>query len=294
MSRPYPTLFGCEAGADGQVVVIGVPYDRGTPPEQGGGCCRAPQCLRRLSAPEIIQVKNGLLFDLERRQEIFKGLVLSDLGDIRYRPERADEEYREFITNTASLIVAERKAPLFLGGDHLIALLALRGLARAGRSVQVLHLDAHLDYEPVKSDDLPTHSTFVSFIVTEGLAQRVIQIGSRGISWGVPPTPQAVISTRVSELHTALLPGVDLYLTIDTDVFDTSIAPAVNFPEPGGLTLAGLTDVLQVVQAAGLRAIGADWSEYNPVLDRDNFLTGRLVLSGLSQVIGFLSRGLSQ
>lgn len=289
-ARDYPTLFGCETGVGGRVVVIGLPYDRGTAPGCAGSAA-APQVLRRLSAPEVLRVKQGSLYDLGRREIVFPGHMISDLGDLRYRPSQSDDEYLEFVAHAITLVACEDKCPLLLGGDHLVTLFALRGLAQAGRRVQVVQLDAHHDYDIVEPGERPTHATFVSFIAAEGLAERVIQIGVRGLSWGAPPVPSAVVSVTLADLRAALLPGVDVYLTIDTDAFDPSVAPAVHYPEPSGLTFAEFSEVLDVLVAAKLRGAGADWTEYSPALDAANHLTGRLILHGLARIARYLSWG---
>lgn len=269
-------------------MVVGLPYDRGTAPEHAGAAA-APQVLRRLSAPEALCVKQGQLFDLARREVVFSGYVVSDLGDLRFRPNQSDDDYQEFVTNAVSLVAREGKRPLVLGGDHLVTLLALRGLVRAGRKVQIVQLDAHNDYDAMVPGERATHATFISFVVAEGLAEKVIQIGVRGLSWGAPPVPDGVVCVDLIGLRAALLPEVDVYLTVDTDAFDPSITPAVHYPEPGGLTFFALGEVMNSLRAAGLRGAGADWTEYSPALDTPNRLTGRFILQGLAQIIRYLS-----
>lgn len=288
VAKSYPTLYGCEAGTGGSVVFIGLPYDRGTAPEHAG-CAAAPQVVRRLSAPEVLRVKHGALYDLARRKIVFLGHVLSDLGDLKYRPSQSDDDFIEFVTHAVWLLAREGKRPLVLGGDHLVTLFALRGIARAGRRVQVVQLDAHHDYDAIELGERPTHATFVSFIAAERLAEKVLQVGVRGFSWGAPSVPDSVVCVALSELRTALLPGVDVYLTVDTDAFDPSVAPAVHFPEPGGLGFCALEEVLDILRVEGIRGAGADWTEYSPSLDSANQLTGRFVLHGLAHIVRYLS-----
>jgi arginase family enzyme len=284
----YPTLFGCQSGAEGTVVVVGLPYDRGTPIEHSGAGL-APQLLRRLSAPEILRVRNGGLFDLARCECLIQGPMLSDLGDLKFRPSQSDDNYLCFASNAIRLLSEAGKYPLVLGGDHLVSLIALRGLAQAGRSVQIVHLDAHHDFDEVTADECPTHATFVNHVVSEGLAQQVLQIGVRGLSWGTPNLPDRVQSITLSALRDELIPNVDVYLTIDTDAFDPAVAPAVHFPEPCGLSLGALTEVISTLRAMDLRGVGADWTEYVPDLDLPNYVTGRFVLRGLATVLSYLA-----
>lgn len=285
----YPTLFGCATGGDSQIIIVGAPFDRGTDAARAG-CAAAPAMLRTLSTPEHIKVKDGVLYDLAKRETIFSGQVISDLGNIRFRPNhQTDSDYLEFFANAIAAIARSGKKPLILGGDHLLTLAILRGLARAGKKFQILHFDAHHDYDRVAQNELPTHASFMSFVLNENLAQKVIQIGVRGISWGEPPMPEKVEMASLDNFTKALLPDVDVYVTVDTDAFDPMLAPGVSYPIPEGLTLGQFNHALAALAATGIRLIGADWMEYNPTYDTSNNITGRVILRGLSQLIRCLS-----
>lgn len=285
--KPFPTLFGCEPGGSGTVLVLGAPYDRGTDPERAG-CAAAPGLLRSLSGPDHLQAQKNGLFELSRGRALFGPTVLSDLGNVRFTVNRGDEAFLESIAEAAATIASSGKKSLVLGGDHLVTLPVLRGLARGGRVCQVVQLDAHhdFDYTPAEPGERPTHATFISTVASEALVRQVLQIGVRGLSWTIPQPPSGVRAVALAELGGALLPGVDVYLTVDTDGFDPSVAPGVSFPEPCGLAYQALPAAIAQIRAAGLRIVGADWTEYNPKFDTANHITGRFVLNGLAELIG--------
>lgn len=288
----YPTLFGCATGGDGQIIIVGAPFDRGTDAARAG-CAAAPTMLRTLSTPEHIKVKDGALYDLAKREIIFPGKVISDLGNIRFRPShQTDSDYLDFFASAIAAIARSDKKPLVLGGDHLVTLSTLRGLARAGKIFQVLHFDAHHDYDRVGQNELPTHASFMSFVANENLAQKVVQVGVRGLSWGEPTMPLQVEMASLDNFVGALLPNIDVYITVDTDAFDPMLAPGVSYPIPEGLTLGQFNDALTTLTAANIRLIGADWMEYNPTYDASNNITGRVILHGLAQLIRCLSNRL--
>lgn len=284
----YPTLFGCQTGGDGDVVIIGVPYDRGTDSSKSG-CARAPQALRALSSPEELKIRNGHLYDLGRRQNIVEGRRVSDVGDVRFRPHQTDADYLAFVSEMSCAIASENKRVLALGGDHSITLAVTRGLRDAERTFQVVQLDAHHDYAPLVETERPTHATFVANLISEGIARQVTQIGVRGLSWGTAPMPETIKPISLEALASTLLPGVDVYLTVDTDAFDPAVAPGVSYPVPEGLTLSALTTAIGVIRQLGLNVIGADWTEFNPVYDTRNEITGRVVLRGLASLLECLT-----
>lgn len=283
----YPTLFGCLGGASGRAVVVGVPYDRGTA-VQHAGCAAAPGALRQASAPSHCRTDLHGLYDHAAGRVVFEAGALSDLGDIRYKNEDTDRAYLEHIAEIVRVLGAEGRRPLVLGGDHLVTLAALRGLAAAGQTFQVVQLDAHHDYHPIRDDEQPTHASFISHVAREGLARKIVQIGVRGYSWGPHEPPLGVVTVRREALAAALEPGVPVYLTVDTDGFDPTVAGAVNYPEFEGLLLGDLDAVLRDIGAHG-RLIGADWTEYNPSLDAKNSLTAHFIVRGLAKIAGLLT-----
>jgi agmatinase len=58
-----------------------------------------------------------------------------------------------------------------------------------------------------------------------------------------------------------------IYLSIDIDVLDPGIMPAVSTPEPGGIDYRELIAGLR--ELAGCQIVGADIVEYNPLANRD-------------------------
>ena len=286
MSKPgsrYDTLFGCATGVGGRAVVLGVPYDRGTHPLHAGAA-GAPATLRRLSAPTHCRADRHGIYDHARKERVLAAEAFSDLGDVRFRVRRPDAEYLDQIADATRVLAQEGRKPVLLGGDHLITLPSLRGIAKAIGPVQMVQVDAHHDYERLEEGEVPMHASFVSHLVREGLVARVVQVGIRGYDWGEAPAPEGVVGARPEDVGRALLPGVPVYVSIDTYAFDPTVAGAVNFPEPEGLTLTDLDMVLAQARMAG-SLIGADWTEYNPNLDTKNSLTGLFILRGLIRVL---------
>jgi arginase family enzyme len=74
-----------------------------------------------------------------------------------------------------------------------------------------------------------------------------------------------------------------LYVTIDLDGFDPSVAPGVSHHEPGGLTVR---DVLNVLHAQRAPLVGADIVELNP--DRDiNGMTATVAVKLIRELCAY-------
>lgn len=74
---------------------------------------------------------------------------------------------------------------------------------------------------------------------------------------------------RLEQLLDLWLPdGAPLYVHLDLDVLDPQVWPAVAVPEPGGLDIATLIDVINRLQARG-NIVGVGITEYLPSVDHD-------------------------
>jgi arginase len=75
---------------------------------------------------------------------------------------------------------------------------------------------------------------------------------------------------------------------VDTDVLDPELMPAVDSPEPGGLTHQELATLLRTLTASEL-AMGAQLTIFDPDLDPDGRLAAELtdtVVAGLEPRVG--------
>ena len=279
------TFLGCQSGTGGQVVFVGLPFDHGSTAHHG--CAKAPAVIRMLTS--VHELGAGSLFDLGQKRVILEGSMIFDLGDIAYRASQSRENYRQFVRRATTTLAREGKKLLALGGDHLVTLPLVEGLADVHKTIQIVQLDAHSDYIEVAADTLPTHANFMHRIAKIPAVKRIVQIGVRGSSTYQAILPDKIKHCSPDELNRYLLPDVPVYLTVDTDGFDPGVAPAVGHPEPGGLSWANFEEILRQIVLANLPLIGADWTEYNPAFDPGNYLTGRMVTAGLIQITASLA-----
>jgi arginase family enzyme len=122
----------------------------------------------------------------------------------------------------------------------------------------------------------------------EGLASRLIQVGVRALTahlraqaerFGVEVYSPASWHDAVGTVHGAAGP---VYISLDLDVLEPMLAPGVSHPEPGGLTVR---EVLEVLAAVRSPVVGADIVEYNPRNDvRD--LTARVAARFVKEIVG--------
>ncbi|WQF90224.1 Putative ureohydrolase [Colletotrichum destructivum] len=206
---------------------------------------------------------------------------------------------------------------VLLGGDHLIALPALRALrATYGTPVTLLHFDSHLDtlnpsvYPQAWTSDVSAvnHGTVFYHAAKEGLlvnGSMHVGVNTRlsGSTWSdyesdadsgflrIPASDIDDIGTRgvIAKIQDAIKPGTRVYLSIDIDVLDPSFAPGTGAPEPGGWTTRELLTILRGCRNFDI--VGADVVEVVPAYDTPGgdtaFVAAALVYEIISGMVQY-------
>lgn len=251
-----------------RVVVVPVPFD--------GTTCYRPGT--REGPQAIIDASRNLeLYDVElRRSPYTVGIhtlraVEIVNGDAEAMVERVDRA-------TGHLIEAG-KWVLTLGGDHLVAIGAIRAHARRFANLSVLQFDAHADLRDAYEGARCSAATVMRR--TLEVCPSIAQVGIRSLS---EPEAQLVAERHIPQIlaadiheqvaagrrdwieQTLAALGEDVYITFDIDCFDPSLVPGTGTPEPGGL---GWYDVMALLTevAHQRRIIGADVVELSPLLE---------------------------
>jgi agmatinase len=195
--------------------------------------------------------------------------------------------------------VLERgQKPLLIGGDHSVTYPILRAFASnpstslgaGSRPLTVLHLDAHGDLYDEYEGDRYSHACPFARVMEERLAARLVQVGVRTLT--AHQRSQAGkfgVESLGADRWRDALPLIarfkaPVYLSLDIDVLEPMLAPGVSHPEPGGLSVR---DVLEILAALRVPLAGADIVEYNPRNDiRD--LTARVAAKFVKEIVGYL------
>ena len=277
------------AGLD--AVVLGVPWDMSVTYRPGARF--APYEVRRVSA--LVQS-----FHPVHKVDVFGALRAADGGNVAV-PPFAPSLARDVIENEIASIVAAGAVPFAVGGDHSIALPAMRAVAKARGPLAVVHVDAHLDTSDAEVwGDAHHHGTPLRHAIQEGLVEKgqLHQVGIRA-PWGYPE------EGAVAAEHGAMLYDVDaiatrgivavarhivscvgdrpVYVTFDVDGIDPAFAPGTGTPVPGGISSR---EAIALVRGlAGVNLVGMDLVEVCPALDHADVtchLAAHLVYEGLA------------
>ena len=239
------------------VRLIGLPTDSHSSFLRGAAA--APTAIRAAlhSSHGNMAAENGL--------ELGRDILLEDAGDLPLAEAASDEA---LIRDAFAAAARDGAVPIGLGGDHMVSFPIVAGLASVHGPLEILHFDAHPDlYDDFEGDPL-SHASPFARIMEAGHARRLVQVGIRTLNrhcreqakrFGVE-----VVEMRRFVPEAVPIPGTPLYISIDLDALDPSVAPGVSHHEPGGLTARELLRVLHRVEVP---IVGADVVEYNPSRD---------------------------
>jgi len=242
-----------------KVVILPVPYDSTT--EWHSGTREGPQAI--IGASQYLE-----LYNIELDQEIYK-LGIHTLPEIQPLLS-GPEEMVQRAYHVAKQLIQQAKFVVMLGGEHSLSLEMVQALKEEYQDFCVLQLEAHADLRNEHSGTKYSHACVMRRVLE---LCPIIQVGMRSLSREEQQFLNQnrmrlfYISTPTSDLAwpqqiVALLHD-NVYVSIDLDVFDPSIMPAVGTPEPGGMQWH---EVLNLVRLVTLHkhVIGFDLVELCP------------------------------
>jgi len=155
---------------------------------------------------------------------------------------------------------------VMLGGDHTATLPVIEVMAQAYPDLRVLHLDAHPDTREEFLGERYCYASVMRRVMEVIGEERVYQVGMRTGSREELerrlPNFFPVTEIPPQDAVWRILPGLrscPLYVTLDIDVLDPAEAPGTGSPEPGGLRVPELIDLLRLL--AECPVVGMDLVE---------------------------------
>ena len=273
-------------------ILIGAPVDCG---KRRRGCLMGPDAYRTAGLAEAITALGHTVED--------QGNLAPAKLTVADHPNPAVHALSETIGWTRTLSDAAREAaprglPIFMGGDHALALGTVSGMAAhakaEGRPFFALWLDAHSDiHTPATTTSGNLHGTPVGYVIgRDGFdgfpaieapvdPANICMLGLRSVDG---PEHEALLDMNIDVVDmrrideegiraplAAFLERVEqadglLHVSLDVDFLDPSVAPAVGTTVPGGATTREGHLVMEMLCDSG-RVTSLDLVELNPFLD---------------------------
>ena len=264
-----------------RIVILPVPYEATVTYRPG----------TKLGPSAIIQASQEVeTFDLELKADPSEiGIFTCDFLEV---DTRGPEHMIEKVRRACREFIEKDKIVALLGGEHSLSLGAVKAYREKYGDLSVLQLDAHGDLRD-RYQGSPFNHSCVMRRVDEVCP--IVPVGVRNLSREefdfirerkLQPIYAEQIDDKGDWIEKCLERlSENVYLTVDMDVFDPSIIPAVGTPEPGGLSWQQVLSLLKRV-VAEKNLVGFDVVELSPI--PGNQTSDFIAASLIYKIIGYI------
>ncbi len=284
-----------------EFVIFGIPWDYLTSIKAPNSAL-APDAIREIS--DNIALTSEMGIDITKIKAV-------DIGNVPIEEKKVDENLKE-IQNFVDKIYSQNDFVklIMIGGDHFCSFPVVKAVGdhySNKDSFGVILFDAHLDFYQEWDKGVYSHATVshriydLDFINNNNL----IIVGTRDID---VPEKKLASDEKIEYLNNYLLSELgletytqkiidfftqsnikNLYISIDIDALDPSIAPGTGFAIPGGLSYRELWLILRSI-AKEFNIIAFDVVEVAPNLDLPNKVTSNLAIKIIIELMSFISK----
>jgi agmatinase len=237
---------------EANTVILGIPYDRSSSFIPGSRF--APQFVR-------IGANNVETYSPYFKQDISK-IKIYDAGDIVLNYPSVAQTFSQ-IRGEIKKYIKEKKRIISLGGEHTITVPIVSEIVKYYPNLNLIQLDAHSDTRDTYLEEKYCHATVIKRISEIIPNNRIFQLGLRSLTG---PAQSNQYLFQVYEHLNNIKKKIGkkpCYLTLDIDVLDSGIMPAVQTAVPGGISFQELFQ--SIIKMSELNIVACDLVEYNPL-----------------------------
>ena len=255
---------------------LGIPYGPPYEPEDLIVCAGAADAVRA-SAHAMTYRELSHHYNFDWSGVLYEDGVptVTDCGDVIGDDTDPDSIWERGLDVTRAL-AGRGVTPLVLGGLDAIPPIIVGAF---DEPLHVLHIDSHLDFREEVGGQTRGYSSPIRRIRELVHVGRIVQVGLRGMGSARPSDVADAVAAgnelvAAREIHEhGIAPILDRLsadrrwvITIDCDGLDPTIAPAVGWPEPGGLTYPQISALVRSL-AERDRVAALVVTEFRPDLD---------------------------
>jgi len=271
--------------------IIGVPIDLG---QSKRGVDLGPGALRYAGLAEKLRALGHQVSDSGNLEVAVRETILDQAGE-HYLPAIAAA--CQTVYQAAQQAIGAGETPLFIGGDHTLAIGSVGGITDAAPA-GLLWFDAHADFNTAATTISGNiHGMTLAVLLGDGYPQ-LTNVGRIGPKL----RPNDVVMIAIRELDPAererlhksgitvyTMRDVDergigpvvrealqrlehrqrIHVSLDMDCIDPTAGPGVGTPSPGGLTCREAQLAMEII-ADCVCCSSMDIVEINPILDQHN------------------------
>lgn len=260
---------------EADIVIVGIPY--GTPYDLND--------LHSIHAPHAIRKESNrypddpLAWDFDLNGSLLGdgSIKVVDGLDVPGIPDQSDHN-QEASIHTLQQILKADAIPVVLGGDDSIPIAVFRAFAEQ-EPFTILQLDAHIDWRDDVNGVRDGYSSTMRRASEMPWVKGIIQVGAHGVgsaraeevlaanAYGAKLITAAQFQQQgIQSVTQHVAPGSRIFISMDYDVLDQSIMPAVGAPAPGGLQYREVLNLFQAI-IHDYDVVGVNLVEFAPELD---------------------------
>ncbi|MDH5684536.1 MAG: agmatinase [candidate division WOR-3 bacterium] len=235
------------------IIIWGIPFDRTSSFIPGSRF--APSQIR-------IASENVESYSPYQKQDL-ESVKIHDAGDIIFSSSDTDSCCKKIETEMKRHL-AKGKKIFAIGGEHTITIPLVHAYQELFPRLRVIQFDAHADLRDEYLGEKLCHATAMRRVAEIVGIENLFQIGIRSMTKEEARNKMNLfeIGQHLDKVKRAI-GNHPTYITLDIDVLDSGVMPAVATPEPGGVSFRDLVQGLS--KLAGGKIVGADLVEYNPL-----------------------------
>ncbi len=277
------------------VAVLGAPYDFGT--QWRPGARFGPRAIREAST--LFAFGHAGAYDHEDDVTYLgEGTRIVDIGDADIVHTDTEQSHAR-IEQAVRAIRRSGALPVVMGGDHSINIPCVRAFDDHG-PIHILQIDAHLDFVDERHGVRHGHGNPMRRAAEQNHVTGLSQFGIRNVSSTAKDGYEDaramgsdILSVRqiralgVQAVVDRIPADADIYLTIDIDGFDPSIAPGTGTPSHGGFVYYEVLELIAEVTKRQ-RIVGIDLVEVAPDYDQTGgtaILAAQLLLNVIGRIL---------
>lgn len=276
------------------VAVLGAPFDFGT--QFRAGARFGPRAIREAST--LFSFGHAGAYDHEDDVTYLPGSVsIVDMGDADIVHTDTEQSHAN-IEHGVRKILAAGALPVVLGGDHSVNIPCINAFSEE-ESFHLVQIDAHLDFVDVRHGVRFGHGNPMRRASEKDYVTGLSQFGIRNVSStakdgyeyarSVGSDIQSVRQFRAigsRDMAHRVPEGARVYVTIDIDGFDPSIAAGTGTPSHGGFLYYEVMEFLQELCRRNT-IVGIDLVEVAPDYDHTGS-TSTLAAQVLLNFLGYI------
>jgi agmatinase len=228
-------FVGTTQGLDGELVLLGLPYD-------GSETFRKGTKTGPSSAREYSDSIESFSPDFEKD---ITDYPVSDAGSVMFKSGAKKKVLAE-IGRAAAYMMEQGKKAVYLGGEHLVTFPLVKKYHEKYPDLKVLYFDAHADSRDAYGGDPLSHSAVVHLMADFIRPKDIFMFGIRSFEkkeFDWLKARKIQVDREMKNLPSVIgkVKKSPVYITIDMDVFDPGVMNGVGNPEAGGISFKDFT-----------------------------------------------------